>query len=179
MREIKHVLELGCGQYSTLTFLNHSAFPHLERLHSIENDNSWAETITKAAKHDQRWSLTLVDGEIAGSISGLDLEEFDLTLIDDSKTATQRASTIRAISAKDPQRPWVVIHDFDVEDYRKAASGFKHKHAFKAYNPWTGLVCNHSAHNVKSLDRFLKNNKTLAPDDVKGWLNAFSSEFKL
>ncbi len=174
IREIKTVLELGCGHYSTLTFLNHSAFPQLERLQSLENDASWAETIAEAAKHDRRWTLTLVDGEIADSISALDLEAFDLILIDDSKTAAQRASTIRRISAKNPQHPWLVIHDFEVEDYRKAASGFKYKHAFKAYNPWTGLVCNHNVHNIKSLDRFLKNNSTaLQPDDVNGWIYAF------
>jgi predicted O-methyltransferase YrrM len=176
IREIKTVLELGCGHYSTLTFLHRAAFPHLERLQSVENDTSWAETITEVAKQDQRWTLTLVDGEIADSIQTLDLEAFDLILIDDSKTAMRRASTIRAISARDPQRALIVIHDFEVEDYRHAASGFKHKYAFKAFNPWTGLVCNHSARSVKSLARVLKNNsKTLEPDDVKGWLNAFRS----
>jgi predicted O-methyltransferase YrrM len=45
MREIKNVLEFGCGHYSTLTFLNRAAFPHLVKLHSIENDSSWSETI--------------------------------------------------------------------------------------------------------------------------------------
>src|ERR1044071_885749 len=30
LREIRRVLEFGCGRYSTLTFLKASAFPHLE-----------------------------------------------------------------------------------------------------------------------------------------------------
>src|SRR6185369_3032091 len=74
LREVRSVLEFGCGHYSTLTFLNASAFPHLERLHSIENDDAWAATIQEAAKHDRRWTLQLVNGEIADCIAGLDLE---------------------------------------------------------------------------------------------------------
>src|SRR6476469_79510 len=73
LREIRSVLEFGCGHYSTLTFLNASAFPHLERLQSIENDDSWAATIQTAAREDRRWSLQLVEGEISEAVSDLDL----------------------------------------------------------------------------------------------------------
>jgi hypothetical protein len=173
MREIKRVLEFGCGYYSTLTFLNRAAFPHLELLHSIENDASWAETM-QVSVDDARCVLKLVNGEIADSVRDLDLETFDLILIDDSKTSTQRASTIRATAAKQPQRPWIVIHDFEVEEYRKAASGFKQRHTFKAYNPYTGLVGN-QATDVKSLEQLVKkNSKSLEPDDLEGWICAFS-----
>ena len=178
IREIRNVLELGCGRYSTLTFLNRTAFPHLERLQSIENDIAWAETINEAVKNDRRWSLTRVAGEIADSVSTLDLETFDLILIDDSQTATQRASTIHAICSKDPRRAWVVIHDFEVDEYRRSASGFRQKYTFKVYNPWTGLVWNSvtEACRAKSLDRVLKDHaKTLEPDDLDGWINAFST----
>jgi len=169
LREIRNVLEFGCGHYSTLTFLNRFAFPHLERLHSIENDDSWATTIHGAAKDDDRWTLQLVGGEISESITELDLESFDLILIDDSKTSTQRAATIRAVARKQPRHPWIVIHDFEVEEYREAASGFKHRHRFRAYNPETGVVGN-SAVDVRALDRSLKQNaKTLKPDDIKAW----------
>jgi predicted O-methyltransferase YrrM len=110
LRKIKTVLEFGCGHYSTLTFLNRSAFPDLERLHSIENDASWAEII-RGVTHDQRWRLQVVDGEIAESVSLLDLEAFDLILIDDSKTSAQRKATIRAVASRWPQRAWITIHD--------------------------------------------------------------------
>ena len=176
IREIRNVLELGCGQYSTLTFLNRAAFPHLEHLQSVENDAAWAETINAFAKSDKRWLLNCVDGEIAESISALDLEAFDLILIDDSRTAEQRASTISAISRKDPRRAWVVIHDYEVNEYRRAASGFRQRQAFKVYNPWTGLVWNSvtASRRAKSLDRVLKGHgKTLEPDDIEGWIRAF------
>jgi len=168
LREIRHVLEFGCGHYSTLTFLNASAFPQLERLHSIENDNAWAETI-RDATDDGRWTLQLVNGEISESVADLDLESFDLILIDDSKTSTQRAATIRAVAAKQPQRPLIAIHDFEIDEYRAAASAFKHRHRFRAYNPETGVLSN-SALNMRALNRSLKQNaRALEPNDIKAW----------
>ena len=170
LREIRQVLEFGCGRYSTLTFLNRSAFPHLERLHSIENDDSWATTIQEAAK-DDRWTLQLVKGEIAGSVS--ELESFDLILIDDSKTSMQRAATIRAVAGKQPQHPWVVIHDFEVEEYREAATGFKHRQRFRAYNPETGVVGN-QVDDMKTIDRIIRSKaKELEPDAIERWTEVF------
>ena len=83
MREIRNVLEFGCGNYSTLTFLNRTAFPHLAELHSIENDSEWSDTMREAARNDDRWTLQVVDGDVANAVSDLDLERFDLILIDD------------------------------------------------------------------------------------------------
>jgi precorrin-6B methylase 2 len=170
LRAIRRVLEFGCGHYSTLTFLNASAFPDLERLHSIENDDAWATTIQEAAKDDPRWTLQLVNGEICESVP--DLESFDLILIDDSKTSAQRAATIRAVSAKQPQHPWIVIHDFEVDEYRDAASAFKHRHRFRAYNPETGVVANSSL-NVRALNRSIQQHaKSLDPDNITAWSSA-------
>jgi len=167
-REIKSVLEFGCGYYSTLTFLNRLVFPRLERLRSIENDAAWSQRVTELAKNDSRWTLDLVPGEIADSVRDLNLETFDLVLIDDSKISAQRAATIRAVANKQPQRPWIVIHDFEFQEYRDAARGFAHRHSFRAYNPHTGLVCNKPV-DVASLGRLLKRNKHVAPDDVAAW----------
>ena len=171
LREIRHVLEFGCGKYSTLTFLNAAAFPHLERLHSIENDDAWAQTIQQAT-NDTRWTLQLVDGEVSESVADLNLESFDLILIDDSKTSAQRAATIRAVAAKQPQRPLIVIHDFEIDEYRDAASTFKHRHRFRAYNPETGVLSN-SALDMRSINRSLKQNaKAIDPDNIEAWSHA-------
>jgi len=176
LREIRNVLEFGCGHYSTLTFLNRSAFPHLERLHSVENDDSWASTIQEAAKEDPRWILQRVNAEVSESIADLDLESFDLILIDDSKTSAQRAATIRAIARRQPQHPWIVIHDFEVEEYRRAASGFKHRHRFRAYNPETGVVAN-QMDEWKIIDRVIKaNSKLLEPDAIAKWIDSFRQD---
>lgn len=172
LRKIRSVLEFGCGHYSTLTFLNRSAFPHLGQLHSIENDDSWALTIQKAAK-DPRWTLQLVNGEIADAVADVDLESFNLILIDDSKTSTQRAATIRAVARKQPQHAWIVIHDFEVEEYRRAASAFKHLHRFRAYNPETGVVAN-SLNDWKTIDRVIRAKaKVFEPDAVEKWTTIF------
>ena len=172
LREIKSVLEFGCGYYSTLTFLNRAAFPHLERLQSVENDASWAETIHEAAKSDERWTLKLIRREIADAV--LDLEAFDLVLIDDSKTSTQRSATIRAVAGKQPQRPWIVIHDFEIQEYRRAAVGFKQRHVFKALNPETGVLSNRPAQ-WKSLDRTIRSNKMLDADQTARWIRILSA----
>jgi len=172
LRKIRHVLEFGCGHYSTLTFLNRSAFPHLERLHSIENDDSWAQAIQESTQ-DDRWTLQLVNGEIAESVAHLDLESFDLILIDDSKTSVQRAATIRAIASKQPKHPWMVIHDFEVDEYRQAASGFNHRHRFRAYNPETGVVAN-EMNEWKMIDRVIKSKaKLFEPDAIAEWIDSF------
>lgn len=184
-REVRKVLEFGCGFYSTLTFLNLGVFPHVERLESIENDAAWAETIQETAKNDSRWTLNLVDGEISDAVSTLDLEAFDLILIDDSQASEQRVCTIREVAKRAPHRPWIVIHDFEIEDYRRAAAGFRQTHRFKAYNPNTGLLWNNTTHarRAKSIDRVIKaNSKALEPDDIDSWKEAFAcfrSEFKL
>lgn len=176
IRKIRNVLEFGCGYYSTFTFLNRSAFPDLERLQSVENDAAWAETIRETANDDDRWTLKLVNGEIANAVSSLELESFDLILIDDSKNSEQRSATIRSVAKKQPQHPWIVIHDFEIEEYRKAAGPFKKRHAFTAYNPETGLVCNESI-DIKLLTSVLKYRaKNLEPDDLDGWLGSFRNQ---
>jgi methyltransferase family protein len=178
LREIRHVLEFGCGHYSTLTFLNRSAFPHLDGLHSIENDDAWATAMREAAKDDPRWNLDVVTGEISDSISDLDLESFDLILIDDSKTSVQRTATIRAIARKQPQHPWIAIHDFEVDEYREAAASFKHRHRFRAYNPETGVVGNRVGE-WKTIERVIKaSGKLLKPDAVADWIDSFRQDLQ-
>ena len=179
LREIRSVLEFGCGYYSTLTFLNRAAFPHLERLQSVENDATWAETIHEAARSDERWTLRLVRGDIADSVRPLDLEAFDLILLDDSKNSAQRSATIRAVAGKQPQHPWIVIHDFEVDEYRRAAAGFKQRYAFKAFNPATGVVCNsrNSVSQWKLLDRTIKTRaRTLEADQTVQWVRFLAAD---
>jgi hypothetical protein len=177
MREIKNVLEFGCGYYSTLTFLNRSIFPQLERLQSVENDSSWGETLQEVAGKDNRWVLKLIEGEIANAVSNLNLEAFDLILIDDSTSSAQRAATIRATANRRPQRPWIVVHDFEVEEYQRAARDFGKRYIFKSYNPQTGLVCNNGGPDIKPLNKILRQkSRSLEPDDLRRWVAAFEPQ---
>lgn len=175
LRRIERVLELGCGRYSTKTFLNRAAFPDLRELHSVENDRGWAEAMSAETKADTRAKLHVTTAAICDAVSSFDLESFDLILVDDSKTANERAATIRSLSAFHPSNPWLLIHDYEVAEYQRACVAFKCRFAFKAYNPQTGFVSNASEeHGLKAIDRRIKiNNLRLEPDDVEGWLRVF------
>ena len=172
LRRIERVLEFGCGNYSTKTFLNPAAFPELKELQSVENDRDWGETIRTAVKDDARCKIHITTGAMCHAVANFNLETFDLILVDDSTTAQQRASTIRALSLLCPLNPWTLIHDFEVDEYRRASSGFAHCFVFKAYNPQTGLVFNSMPnHDFKALDKLIRvNSVQLDPDDVTGWL---------
>jgi methyltransferase family protein len=172
LRPIRRVLEFGCGHYSTKTFLKRAAFPDLKELQSVENDPNWAETMREAVKDDSRCVITTLKGAMCNAVRTFDLESFDLILVDDSTNAEQRATTIRALSGVHPSNPWLVIHDYEVEEYRCASAEFKERFTFKAYNPHTGLTSNSGFTSaIKILDRQLKNNhSSLAPDDADGWL---------
>lgn len=177
IRPIERVLEFGCGHYSTKTFLNRSVFKALKNLQSVENDAGWAETMREAVKDDVRSVVTLVSGAMSDAVRTFDLETFDLILVDDSTSAEQRAATIRALSRLQPINPWLVIHDYEIEQYRHASSAFKQRFIFKAYNPQTGVVSNSGFTSaLKTLHRRLKDNSArLAPDDVESWVRVLST----
>ena len=108
--DVRRVLELGAGDYSTRVFLS---MPDLEQLTSIENDPEWAE---RAATDDVRHDMRLVSGPIALNLPPL--EDYDLVFIDDSTSAADRAGTIRAVLSQ--PHPPVVIHDCEVAEYAAA-----------------------------------------------------------
>ena len=176
IRPVRRVLEFGCGHYSTQTFLKRAAFPELAELQSVENDSRWAETMREAVLDDARWNVTVVSGAMCDAVANFDLEAFDLIFVDDSTNAEERAATIRALASRRPLHPWLVIHDYEVEEYRRASAGFKERFTFKAYNPHTGLVSNSRLPSaVKFLDQRLKHSAlSLAPDNADGWLRAFA-----
>lgn len=172
IRRIERVLEFGCGHYSTKTFLQRSVFPDLKVVHSVENDARWAATIREAVKGDLRCVVTVVDGAIGNVVRKFDLETFDLIFVDDSTSAEERAATIRALASLMPANPWLVIHDYEVEAYRRACAPLKQQFTFKAYNPQTGLAANGKlTSDLRTLDRLLKSHSSrLRPDNVEGWL---------
>ena len=173
LRRIERVLELGCGNYSTKTFLNQAAFPHLKELRSLENDPLWARTM-RLGVDDPRCTIAFTNGPIAEAVSTLDLDYFDLIFVDDSTSSEQRTATIKALSAHHPKNPWLLIHDYEYDGYQRASAAFRHRFIFNAYNPETGLVFNSSNRSqteLKQLNQRLKANcRQLEPDDIDGWL---------
>lgn len=139
---LRSVLEFGSGESSTKGLLNKDGFPLLVRLESYENDAAWAARVRMQLGHDERLTLNLIDGPICAAVQAMDLEAFDLVLIDDSLTLEERSSTIRAVAAKRPQRPVVVIHDFEQIAYREAAKPFRNRYRVTGQNPNVGVAWN-------------------------------------
>jgi hypothetical protein len=153
------ILEFGCGDISTRTFLDHRFFPQLQRLESYENDTGWAERLRQQVGADPRLNLHFVPGSVASVVGAIDLEQFDLIFIDDSTTADARSATIRAVSTKRPRRPVVVVHDFELLTYRVATRAFRHRYRFTGLNPNTGVLWNEAAlckNQLRALDRLLR-----------------------
>jgi hypothetical protein len=171
--KVEKVLELGCGQYSTLTFLNAVAFPALLSLESLETDQAWLDKISATVDNDLRVQTRLVRGTMRSVIEQTDLDDYDLILVDDSTSSEERSATISAISARRLEKAVVAIHDFEIEAYRGAASAFQHQFVFKAFNPQTGIVWNGEKNLSKALSRTASTMKRYAaniePDDINGW----------
>jgi hypothetical protein len=175
---IKRVLELGCGEFSTLTFLNRFVFPDLVKLDTFENNRFWLDRVSALTAEDSRVTTNYADGDIETVAQDLNVDEYDLIFIDDSTSADQRARTIAEIASK-KCKALVVIHDFEVQEYQKAAGPFEHRFIFKALNPMTGIVWNDNQSRMKSLKRIhglLKRfARSIEPDDVEGWARVFST----
>ena len=176
--KVENVLELGCGDYSTLTFLDSSAFPSLVSLESLETDKAWLEKVALTVGDDSRFSARLVNSVMRSGIKQVDIDSYELVLVDDSSTSDERAGTIRAIADYHPKRAIVVIHDFEIQAYREAASGFLHQFIFKAFTPQTGVVWNGNKDLMKTLRQassaIKRNAKKVAPDDVGEWKKVLS-----
>jgi predicted O-methyltransferase YrrM len=175
---IRSVLELGSGIYSTPTFLNRNTFPELETLDSFETDNEWARKISGIVTADPRASLHVVKGAMAAAVDQLQLDNYDLIFVDDSTDARDRVRTIAALQKQNPRKAVVVIHDFELPQYRSAARRFPHRHSFRAFNPETGIVWQNElvrSDALMKIDAVMKRHAhRLEPDDTNGWLQAFA-----
>jgi hypothetical protein len=177
--KIIRVLELGCGNYSSVAFLDLNIFPCLTHLTSLETDELWLESVTKKLTGDTRFHPIFLGTSIADGLEKVDLEEFDLVFVDDSITAEDRRRTIETIYNKKPDRPFIVIHDFEVNEYRLAAKGFESRYIFKGFTPQTGIVWNGTRKNssLKKIDQTIKQFcGQLEPDDLIEWKSAFEKQ---
>lgn len=177
MFKIRSVLEFGSGTYSTLTFLDRRAFPDLERIDSYETDGEWLRRVEADGAADMRLSLRPVTGLMAGVAAIVDINDYDLVLIDDSVDEHSRAATIHEIARRATGRTTVAIHDFEVIGYRRAAEAIPHRFAFTALNPQTGVCWREPAFDVRHLKRLnaviARHSRQLEPDDRASWLKLY------
>lgn len=170
---IRRVLELGSGRYSTLTFLDRDAFPDVVRVDSLETDRLWLSELRELTSADSRVRMHLVERPMASAVARIELNEYDLIFVDDSTDELSRATTIANVAARAGRCAIVVIHDYEIGSYRRAARGLPHHYAFTALNPNTGVCWSDarlSRSGLRALNRLVKRHvERLAPHDRKTW----------
>jgi len=171
---VRNVLEFGAGRFSTLTFLDRSAFPDVERVDSFDTDPAWRDEVLALANHDSRLTITLVDGPMHQAAASLPFEEYDLVLVDDSADEASRTATIGTVARCRSNRNVIVVHDYEMERYRQASSIIPNRFTFHAYNPYTGVCWESaplSASRLRSMARQLQRYaEQLEPTDRAAWV---------
>jgi hypothetical protein len=177
---IRRVLELGCGTYSTLTFLSRAAFPHLIELDSPETDVGWVHQLSIQTAGDSRIRIRLVQDPIENSLLEFKLVGYDLIFIDHSISYETRAATISSLTMMPFGSAMVVMHDYELAQYRDASRRFPHRFEFAMFNPSTCVAWGDAlvrTWKLHSLARTLKRHaSTMAIDDVSGWSNLLRAE---
>jgi predicted O-methyltransferase YrrM len=142
---IKSVLELGCGQYSTLMFLDRQKFPHLDTLVTLEDNQGWYNSIDVAA-HEKyndlstdRWVFTYTHNPMHKAVANLDLSSFDLIFVDNGQDILSRVEALEVLSDVQP-RGMVVVHDYENREYQHSTQKFPIKTVYSVATPWTAVL---------------------------------------
>lgn len=179
MVPIRRVLEMGCGNYSTLTFLDRRAFPELIELQSLETDAAWARQIAGENCREPRLKLRLLEDPLETTLQQLPLDSYDLLLVDHSDKYETRAATISFLARCSPRPTLVVLHDYEIPLYRRAARGFHYRFEFTAFTPSTCVACEHLPVRpaaLRLLDRTVKRHAhSLRPDHTGAWLDVLEA----
>lgn len=149
----RRIIEFGGGMFSTPAFLDRSIFPFVETVDTFETDREWGARVRQLAGEDARFRLHLVDGEMANAVDAVRVQQGTLIFVDDSETAAARSATIRRVGSLGMRDSVVVIHDFEIREYRRAASSFIHHYRFRTVNPNVGVLWNDRPLKRQSLRR--------------------------
>jgi predicted O-methyltransferase YrrM len=175
---VRRVLELGCGPFSTTTFLDRTAFPHLTSIDSYETSPDWVNWVRRipGVGDDRRLHVHLADGEMARAVRRIDFDAYDLVLVDDSTDMASRCRTIREVVKRAAPNAVIAIHDFEIREYRRSARGPHHSYAFTALVPHTGVLSQGvlSRRQLRALARLISRGAPLVDEsDVAGWIAHF------
>ena len=172
--KIERVLELGCGQYSTLTFLQPKVFPYLKVLHSYESDSLWVEKIASMVKDDPRVKVVCIENSLESFVNTIQFERYDLVFIDNSMIYEERAKTIKAVVEKYSPNNLLVVHDFEAEIYQQAMCAVPNQFVFEALIPNTGMGWKDLSFDtikLKEVNTLIKENSMkIHVDDLDGWI---------
>lgn len=179
--KIKRVLELGSGLFSSVAFLNKLAFPDLTELHSVENDGRWAQEVSSKIT-DLRFKYTVLDFSICSFLEQISLNDYDLIFIDDSSEVTDRAETISLASKMLAKDCFMVIHDYEVQQYRDSSKSIKNKFSFNLIYPNTAILWNDASIDRKRMSQLyqlIRRHKHEIPvEGTDNWALLFNSNFK-
>jgi predicted O-methyltransferase YrrM len=179
---IHRVLELGGGLYSTAAFLDRATFPALEALDTYENDEEWARQLAERFS-DDRHRLVVHAGDMRLAVPDIPFEDYDLVFVDDSKSYSERARTIAAITNRFAAGNLIVIHDYEAPEYVAAARGFPRTFCFNSYLPHTGIAWSDgrvNARRLKALDRTIRRHaRSVEAEDVAQWRQIFRADPRL
>lgn len=127
------IVEFGCGNYSTATFLDKNIFPDLKELISLETDKKWLRKI-KQAMNDTR--LRLIYGKDIKLIEISKGWTADLVFVDGHSYKTRVKTCIHAGSIA----PIVVLHDSETPGYlEKISPSFTRFEVFDNLTPHTAV----------------------------------------
>jgi hypothetical protein len=138
---VEEVIEFGAGLHSTPLFLDRCSYPDLVTLRSYETDAAWFQQVRDCLGGDARLALSLVSGTMADAVRTTPIDRAGLILVDDSTTEPERCRTIESLARRKPSAV-VIIHDFEVAGYRRAAKAFRNTYRVTALNPNVGILWN-------------------------------------
>lgn len=157
---IRRIVELGCGEYSTLLFLNRDIFPSVEWVISYENDRSWRTKILEMSGRDPR--LGIVPGEWVPNNY-----DADLVFIDNGPYE-ERENAILQVVCSD-YNGIVAVHDSEVEAYKLPLERLRHRWDFKAFEPNTTVGTNGDGLPLAYIQEAISGRENYAVSDVPGW----------
>lgn len=140
--KFKNILELGSGFYSTQIFCDKKLFPNIRKITSYEDNYNWYKLIKNKIKKKKKLNLIYTKNKIENIIRKINLENYDLILVDNSNNAISRIKTIKHIIQKKILKPIIVIHDFEYYPYRLVSKKISYQYRFKCLTPNTGILQN-------------------------------------
>jgi hypothetical protein len=175
------LIEFGSGTFSTLSFLDRTAFPSLQKVESYENNHQWFEQIRERLPPNSLIDLHFVEGDMYHAVDGADPAAAAMIFIDDSPTDIERVPTVKEVARACGKAPVVVLHDYDLWRLRWSARKFEHRVSFQHFNPQCGVMWHGHPERKPKLERvnrtIQRHANKVALTDIRAWAEIFSSAF--
>jgi hypothetical protein len=111
--------------------------------------------------------------DVAEHVSSLDLARYDLIMVDDSDSLAARRASVQAVTEAVEPGPLVVVHDAEIEEYRRAAKPLTRTIRFTTLTPqtlvgWRGRSSYEAS--LRAVRRAIAGaDPKPTPSDVAGW----------